>query len=154
MHTGIAQTVEDALRHRHLLGQCGFVLRRFLFGQQHQDLTRPISHGRQPDLQAQAGGVPQGHGHQAGGQALHHLELRAAAHFVDQLLALPLAVQQQRGIAASCGLVGLQQGPDFCALLGCARVGISERPGRTGRGARPTAHAQVGVDDDLLARDI
>jgi len=95
--------------------------------------------------------VPQGHRHHAGGHALHDAQLRTPAQLVDQCLATVLAVQEQSGIAPACGLVGAQQASDLGALLCRARVSIGECACGASRGAGTAAHAQVGVDHDLLA---
>ena len=147
----VTQARQQGLRQRDLLGQHGLVLRGFFFGQQHDNLARAIGHSRQPHFQAQAGGVPQAQGNHARRQALHHAQLSATSELFDQTLALPLAVQKQRSVAPTGGLVGRQERADFFTLLGRTRVGIAQRARGAGGGAGSAAHAQMGVDDDLLA---
>jgi hypothetical protein len=127
------------------------VLRRFLGRDQHHDLAGAVRDGAEPDVQTQAGGVPQGQRDHVRRHALRHLELRRAAEFLDQRLSPLLAVQQDHGVLAACCGIGAQQRLEPHALLVGARVGIGECPGRADRGAGATAHAQVGVDLDLLA---
>ena len=151
MHAGVTQAVEQALGHGHLRQERGAVLRRFFGGDQHHDLASAIGHGRQPQLHAQTGGVPQSHRHHAGRHALHDAQLRTAAQLVDQRLAFFLAVQKQSCIAPASGLVGREQCADLGALLCRSRVGIGQRASGASCGARAATHAQVGVDHNLLA---
>ena len=151
MHTGVAQTIEQALRHSHLLHERGAVLRCFFMGEQHHDLACAIGHGREPQLHAHTGGVPQGHRHHAGGHALHDAQLRSSAQLVEQGLAFVLAVQQQGGVPPTRGLVGRQQGADLGTLLCRAWVSVGQCARGASRGASAAAHAQIGVDHDLLA---
>ena len=60
-------------------------------------------------------------------------------------------MQQQRGVAPTRGLVGREQCADLGTLLCRTRVSIGQRASRASRGAGAAAHAQVGVDHDLLA---
>ena len=106
MHTGVTQTIEQALGHSHLFHERSAVLRRFFGGDQHHDLACAIGHGREPKLHPHTGGVPQGHGHDPGRHTLHDAQLRTAAQLVDQRLAFFLAVQKQSSIAPASGLVG------------------------------------------------
>ena len=54
-------------------------------------------------------------------------------------------------LAAGLGIGG-QQRLELHALLAGARIGVGQRAGGTDGGAGAAAHAQVGIDLDLLAR--
>ena len=130
--------------------QPGQVSRCFFVGHQHGHLAGAQGDGAQPQVNADAGGVPQGLRDHAGRHALQLAQLRGAAQCLDGFLAAALAVKQQAGVAPARFGIGAQQGFQAHALFAGARVGIGQRTGRANRGAGAAAHAQIRVDLDLL----
>ena len=59
-------------------------------------------------------------------------------------------MQQQRGIFAAAARIGAEQGLELDALIAGARIGIGQGTSGADRGAGAAAHAQIGIDLDLL----
>ena len=177
----VAQAGQDGLGHVHLGAHGAAVLGGFGPGHQHPHLRGSVGQGRQPHLQPHRGGVPQRHrnhpcwqatqaaviglgwlaspqagdaGHRPGWLLARWHQRGGAAQLVEQGRPGLLAVEQQRRLLATRLGVGGQQGVQLAALVGRARIGVAQRPGGAHRGAGAAAHAQVGVDLDLLALDI
>ena len=121
-------------------------------GVEHQDLFGAIGNGREPNFQAQTGGVPQRHGYDIGGHALCQFELGRTTQGFDACLTCFLAVQQERGIFSASSVIGRQQGFDFQTLLLRFGITVGERPCGTHRGASAATDTKVGIDFDLLPR--
>ena len=96
--------------------------------------------------------VPQGHRQHAGGHAANGFaQASRSAQITQKFLTCFLAMEQHGGLFATDTRVGGEQGFDLAALLTCTRVRIGQRAARAHRGASAAAHAQIGVDLDLLA---
>ena len=121
-------------------------------GVEHQDLFGAIGNGREPNFQAQTGGVPQRHGNDIGRYALRQFQLRRPTQCFDAGLACLLAVKQERGIFSASSVIGGQQGFDFQTLLLCFGICVGQCTCRTHCGASAATDTQVGVDFDLLPR--
>ena len=149
----VAQPAQDGLGHVHLRLQGLAVLGRLFIGQQHPDLRRAVSDGRQPQLQPHRRGVPQRQRQHTGRHALRiGIEPGGAAQVAQQSRASLLAVQQQRGVFATRTGIGAEQGFEPGALLVGARVAVAQGAGRAHRAAGAAADAQLRVDLDLILR--
>ena len=89
-------------------------------------------------------------GHATGGR----VNTGGTTQVTDQTHAPLQAVQQHGRVFATGTRVGGEQGFEGHALLVGTRVGIGQRAARAHRGAGAAAHAQTGVDHNLLALDI
>ena len=147
----VTQPLQHRLGHGHLGLQPTHVVGGFFASGQHHHLRGPLGHGRQPQVDTGAGGVPQRQRNHVGRHAVQALEPGFAAQLLYQLLALLLAVQQQHGVFATGFGVGAEQGFKTQPLLTHPRVGVTQRTRRAHRGAGPAAHTQVGVHGDFLA---
>ena len=152
MDAGIAQPGEDGLGHCHLRRQRDAVVGRLLVSQQHPDLAGALGDGRQPQLDADAGGVPDGDRQHPRRHAVRRVgapaQPRGAAKLVDRGLAGGLAVNQQRGVVAAGSAVGVEHGADALALVDRPGVGEGHRTARTDRAASAAADAQMRLDED------
>ena len=155
MGAGIAQPGQDGLRHCHLRLQSAAVVGRLLVSQQHPDLAGALGDGRQPQLDAEAGGVPDGDRQHPRRHAVRRVgapaQPRGTAKLVDRGLAGGLAVNQQRGVAAAGSAVGVEHGADALALVDRPGVGEGHRAARANGAAGATADAQVRLDEHAAA---
>ena len=152
MRAAETQAGHQRLAHRHLLGQCRAVLGRLFVGHQHPDLAGALRQRHQPQVQADAGGVPHGHRQHPRRQAVHaSVGAGGAAQRVDQALARAFAVDQQgRVLATGAPIAGQQRAHAPTLVLRAGRRETQCAAGAHG-GAGTAAHAQVGVDDDAAA---
>ena len=171
---GKAQALHDGLGHRHLLGQRAAVVGGFFVGHQHPDLVRALGKSAEPEVQAHAGGVPQGHRQHPGWHAVQGSSLvagrtttqggadsrsrhagRPAAGGAAQRFNHPgtglLAVQQQRRLTSTGLGIGRQHRAQLPALVRGPGVGKAHRAAGAHRAARAAAHAQMRFDDNAAA---
>ena len=99
--------------------------------------------------------MPQGQRHHPRRYAMGlRVELRRTPQVADHRRSSLLAVQQQRRVFAAAAGIGCQHSLDPYALLAGARIGKAQGAARAHRGAAAAAHAQAGVDLDLLTRAV
>ena len=147
----VAQAFQQGLQLVHLRLQPVDVLRGLFSRRQDQHLSRPVTQRAEPDIQAQARGMPHRHRDHMRGDALGDAQLGRTSEFLDALLTHILAVQQHHRIDATCLAVGAQQGVELAPLFMGLGVGVGQGTRGAHRGAGPAPHAQMGIDLNLLA---
>ena len=152
MNTRIAQTVQNGLRHAHLLCQAIQVCGCFFIGDEHRHLRSAKCYRTHPQVDAHAGRVPQSQRHHIGGDAVDVFSQPGGApQRLNTLLAAALAMQQHHRVQTTGLHVSRKHGFKTHALLTGTRVRVGQRARGAHSGASSAADTQVGIHNDLLA---